>query len=54
MVIWSAIVFHILLDFINDVLIINKYSYIVLIGFIVISLFIIYKRNEIYLIKNEN
>ncbi|OOM14416.1 CPBP family intramembrane glutamic endopeptidase [Clostridium saccharobutylicum] len=52
---WSAIVFHILLDFINDILIINKSSYIVIIGFIVISLFIgVYKRNEIYLIRNEN
>lgn len=53
---WGAIVFHILFNVVNDMLIINKSVYIVLIGFTVVSLFIIstYRRKEINLIKNEN
>ncbi|WP_431520797.1 hypothetical protein [Clostridium beijerinckii] len=53
---WGAIVFHILFNCVNDMLIINESMYIVLIGFVVLSLIIvnIYRRNEICLIKNEN
>lgn len=54
--IWGAIVFHVLFNVINDMLILNKSVYIVLIGFVMVSLFIINtcRRKETHLIKNEN
>ncbi len=53
---WGAIVFHILFNCVNDMLILSKSVYVVLPGFIIVSLFIIsnYRRNQILVIKNAN
>ncbi|GAA0076821.1 type II CAAX endopeptidase family protein [Clostridium sp. CTA-5] len=51
---WGAIVFHILFNCVNEILILNKSVYVVLTGFVIVELFLIsvYKKNQIHVIKN--
>ena len=53
---WGAIVFHILFNCVNEILILNKSLYVVLTGFVIVGLFLIsvYKKKQIHLIKNKN